>query len=185
MQVVAGDPSMVCEVELFLFRTETAVDDEMIDSITGRQDSILVLIDRDSVFSRSHISSAVLHAARSILRGRSRARVEALEVLRWLSGSHQVSRGIEIAGPGKGTTHVIVLKLPESWPGEGDDNELPILVDGKWKGEIPKGLEPLHSPIQLGGDEALIRMGLEFDKDSTFQEKEKMVLEAVCMPALK
>jgi kinase binding protein CGI-121 len=178
---------MACEVDIFLFRTSSPPTRGTIETILDSMDPnmVSVIVDRDVVFNQNHISSAIMHAARSILSGKARAKAPALEVIRWLTGSHQVSRGIETANPGKSTSHILVMNIPECWPNESDGNEFPKLMEKRYDGSVPEGLEIILPPFDLGGDKALEKLGLDTDENTSNLEKEKMILEAVCLPALK
>jgi len=178
---------MACEVDIFLFWTSSTPTKGTIEAILDSMDpsSISVIVDRDVVFNKTHISSAIMHAARSILSGKARAKAPALEVIRWLTGSHQVSRGIETANPGKSTSHILVMNIPECWPKESGGNEFPELIEKKYGGPVPEGLEIILPPFEFGGDKALEKLGLDLDEGTSNSEKEKMIMEAVCLPGLK
>ncbi len=103
--------------------------EEMLGSLLGHlgKGPVRVIIDRDSVHGPNHLASAFMHAARAILTGRSRARDPSMEVLRWLSGSHQLVEGLKRSSPGPGTDFILICKAPDDWPKEGDGSVLPTI----------------------------------------------------------
>lgn len=119
------------EVPVSLLRTRSGfpkgIMGEILDTFPGRT---LVMMDRDKVCSPLHLSSAIMHAARSILTGRSRAKAPSMEVLRYLAGSRQVGEGASVVGPGPDTEFVLVAILPEGWPSAGDGDGPPTIIVG-------------------------------------------------------
>jgi tRNA threonylcarbamoyladenosine modification (KEOPS) complex Cgi121 subunit len=178
---------MAREVELYQFSVKTGFNASMVHeiiSLMGQKTNVTVL-DRDSIFSHLHLASAVMHAARSIVRGKARARAEPLEIMRWLTGSHQVLKGIDIAGPNENTTNILVLRTSEDWPNDDDMDVLPKIREEVWKGSIPNGLVPISTPFELGGETAIERMGMSLISGYSKEDMEKAVLEAVCSLSLK
>jgi tRNA threonylcarbamoyladenosine modification (KEOPS) complex Cgi121 subunit len=119
-------------VEVFFFKVRGRMDRSglrrMISLLPG--DRVCVLIDRDSAVSEMHLRSAFMHAARSILAGRSRAKDPSMEVLRYVAGSRQVGEGVTIAGPNEGTEVLIIAMAPSGWPVNGDGDPLTELIMG-------------------------------------------------------
>ncbi|MBN1389603.1 MAG: hypothetical protein JXA22_03065 [Candidatus Thermoplasmatota archaeon] len=151
-------------------------------SILGSLDikGIPVMIDLDTIFSRLHLSLSIMQAARSLQYNEARAREPSIEVLRWISGSHQVSRGMEMAGPGRSTERLLILVLPADWPSEPDTIGLPDINEKEWSGCHPSCIDPLKLPVQYGREKALGRLGLDERRYSGLEEMEKAVLEATC-----
>ena len=173
---------MAREIEVYNFSIGKGSGGSIVEkvlSLMGENDSITIL-DTDSVFSHLHLASAVMHAARSILRGEARARAEPLEIIRWLTGSHQVSKGLDIAAPGESTADILVVKVPSDWPAGSDTTELPSITEKEWRGSLPDGWTVMRPPFDLGGVAALKRMGMTFDEGTSAEEMERSVLEAVC-----
>jgi hypothetical protein len=178
---------MVREVELYQFSVKTGFVATMVQeiiSLMGQGHNVTVL-DRDSVYNHLHLASAVMHAARSIIKGEARARAEPLEIMRWLTGSHQVLKGIEIAGPNENTSSILVLRTPENWPGKDDGDELPTIKELVWDGALSKGLTPISPPFKYGRIKAVERMGLPIPPGVSEEELEKAVLESVCSLSLR
>lgn len=178
---------MTREVEIFLFSVNAGCSGQVVQEILSEmgENGNVTVIDRDSVFNSLHLASAIMHAARSIIRKEARARAEPLEIIRWLTGSHQVSRSMEIAGPGERTDHILVVRVPSGWPISDDVEKLSPITEKVWTGAPLKGLVPVNAPFELGGEAACERMGLILDTDMSWEEKEKAVLEAVCSMGLK
>lgn len=178
---------MAREVEIFLFSTTARSNGSLVQEILSAMDhnGNVTILDRDSVFSNLHMASAIMHAARSMIRGEARARAQPLEIIRWLTGSHQVSKGLEIAGPCESTSHILVVRIPKDWPQKSDMSELPHIKEEVWKGDIIEGLSPIAAPFELGGETAFEKMGLLLTDGSSPEEMEKSVLEAVCSLGLK
>jgi len=161
-------------LSLSLFRVKGPFDQSMIKDILSLPGE-KVIIDRDSVYSSLHLSSAIMHAARSIASGRSRAKARSMEVLRYVAGSRQVGEGSAKAGPRPGTTHILVVDLPEGWPSEKDGTDLPEMKYVRQDG--PPSLEPMDEPDDgsLWGRELAIGvLGL-----SNTSEVAKAVLERI------
>jgi len=170
-----------------LFRADNGLDDSSIPEVLDmiRSGGPVVLLNRDSVFSDLHLSSAVMQAARSMIAGSGRARDPSIEVLRWVSGSHQVSRAIEMAGAGKRTRFLLAVCLPGKWPSGDDAHDLLPVLAHRWEGELPDGLsDPGNEPV-FGGRVALNRLGLVDPGNIDDVEAEKLILEAVCFSSLK
>jgi kinase binding protein CGI-121 len=132
-----------------------------------------VIIDPFAIFDISHLSFSLMHAARSLVRNRSRARDPAVEVIRCLAGTHQISSSMEIICPSVGSRNVLVLVLPADWPEEKDGKDV---HDLSVKGSPPEisGLDHVED-IPFGGRNALERYGLE---DSGSKEMNRnMILE--------
>ncbi|MBN1538765.1 MAG: hypothetical protein JW939_01365 [Candidatus Thermoplasmatota archaeon] len=142
---------------------------------------IPVMMDMDSIFNCLHLSSSIMHAARSIFHNEARAREPSIEVLRWLSGSHQVSRGLGHAGPGNTTEKMLLAVLPADWPMEQDTEGLPEVAEEVWQGVPLTSIIPMDLPVPYGGIKALRRLGLDVGQYEDHREMEKAVLEAVCM----
>ncbi|MGA1872981.1 MAG: hypothetical protein ACMUHY_04855 [Thermoplasmatota archaeon] len=143
-----------------------------------------VLIDIDSVYSPLHLSSGLMHAARAIYNDEARAREPSIEVLRWLSGSHQVSQGIDISGPSQVTGRLLAVILPDDWPAREDTVSLPEIREETWEGEQIEGLGPVDPPFRYGEGEALKKLGIDI-KDGSIDEEERAVLENLCLTDLK
>jgi len=143
-----------------------------------------VLIDRDSVVSELHIRSAFMHAARSILSGRSRARDSAMEVLRYVAGSRQVSEGVSIAGPKDATSVLIVASAPPDWPVTGDGEVLPeVRVDNLAGAAVASSLlEHLKGDVAWGGLKAAERI---LAGDPTGLDPELAVLERIALADMR
>jgi hypothetical protein len=160
--------------------------DGVLRSLLGlsKGDRAQVVMDRDSVFGPSHLASAFMHAARSLLAGRSRARDPSMEVLRWLSGSHQLVEGLERASPGPDTEHILICTAPKGWPKVGDGSVLPAVeVIGGGPKDI-KGLEPVPegSMVPWGGAKAARLLGGEFKGNE--MDLEMAILELVAFTDL-
>ena len=119
-------------VEVFFFKVRGRMDRSGLKRIISRLpgDRVCVLIDRDSIVSDMHLRSAFMHAARSILTGRCRAKDPSMEVLRYAAGSRQVGEGVTIAGPNEGTEVLIIAMAPSDWPVNGDGDPLPEIIVG-------------------------------------------------------
>ena len=178
---------MTRSVQVYPFETEAELSGKDIQRIIDGSEvtGLPVLMDLDAIFSRLHLSSGILHAARSLLNNEARAREPSIEVLRWLSGSHQVSRGIRSVGPGPGTKRLLIAVLPSDWPIKEDVSDLPHITEVRWIGADMDPLRPLAVPVQYGKDKALRKLGLDPDAFNDSQEKEKAVLEMVCLPGLR
>jgi hypothetical protein len=147
-------------------------------------DMVHVLIDRGSAVSELHIRSAFMHAARSVLAGRCRARDPSMEVLRYVAGSRQVGEGVSLAGPSEASTVIVMASAPRGWPSEGDGSSLPevrhlgpeaIMAD-------PSYLEPMEGPDHWGGREAAERV---LSGEGSGPDPEMAVLEKVAMADLR
>lgn len=162
---------------------ETAVRG-LLDSIGG--DRVIVIIDRDMVFGPSHLSSGFMHAARAIVRGKSRARDPSIEVLRWLSGSHQLVDGTKRASPGKGTEHILICSAPEGWPKEEDGLAMPTIVREELFNIELDGCEtvPEWTQIPLWGGKRSSKL-LPYDFQGTEKELEMAILEMVAFTDLQ
>ncbi|MCU0799625.1 MAG: hypothetical protein MUC62_08140 [Candidatus Thermoplasmatota archaeon] len=137
-------------VTVQLIRCEVPFVEEMLGSLLEHmgKGAVRVIIDRDTVHGPSHLASAFMHAARAILSGRSRARDPSMEVLRWLSGSHQLVEGLKRASPGPDSHLILICTAPHNWPMEGDGSFLPLIkvVEGG-----PFGIKGLV-PVSPGPD---------------------------------
>jgi hypothetical protein len=175
------------EITIYLFRAEKGLDQEAIDHVldTIGSPGPVVLVDRDSVFGPLHLSSAVMQAARSIVGGGGRARDPSIEVLRWISGTHQVSRAIESAGAGRETRYLLALCLPNEWPNEDDPHTLLPTKLLPWMNEFPECLSDPDDQPAFGGRGALRRLGIPDDGTFNDLEAEKLLLESLCSPSLK
>jgi len=175
------------KVLVYPFEAGADLSKKDIQTIIGRFDAegLPVLMDLDSIFSRLHLASGIMHAARSLFRDEARARDPSIEVLRWLSGSHQVSQGISLVGPGKGTERLLLAVLPPDWPMDEDVSDLPDVLEKEWTGDEMGPLRALGVPVRYGDDNALKALGLDPGAFSEKEEKESAVLEIVCLPGLK
>ncbi|MGA1849042.1 MAG: KEOPS complex subunit Cgi121 [Thermoplasmatota archaeon] len=175
------------EIVLYLFRAEKGLDPKEIDQVLDCVDSPgpVVLVDRDSVFGPLHLSSAVMQAARSIIDGSGRARDPSIEVLRWISGTHQVSKAIETAGAGKDTRSLLAVCLPGEWPSIDDARSLLDVVVHPWETDLPRRLSDLGDELPYGGRRALKKLGIDLSDDVDDREAEMMVLESICSPSLR
>jgi len=178
---------MARKVLVYPFETGADLSKKDIQWIIGSLDveGMPVLMDLDAIFSSLHLASGIMHAARSIFNKEARAREPSMEVLRWLSGSHQVSQGIKSVGPGKGTERSLMAVLPPDWPTDKDISDLPEVIEKEWAEGDLGTLKALGGPVQYGGDDALKAFGLDPAAFSTHEEKESAVLEIVCLPGLK
>ncbi|MGA1793186.1 MAG: KEOPS complex subunit Cgi121 [Thermoplasmatota archaeon] len=178
---------MTRSVQVHPFETDTELSGKDIQRIIVGSEvtGLPVLMDLDAIFSRSHLSSGIMHAARSLLNKEARAREPSIEVLRWLSGSHQVSRGIRSAGPGPGTKRLLLAVLPPDWPIKEDVSALPDITEVRWTGADMDHLRPLAVPAKYGKDDALRKLGLDPGAFNDNEEKERAVLEMVCLPGLR
>ncbi|MGA1819455.1 MAG: hypothetical protein ACMUHU_00445 [Thermoplasmatota archaeon] len=175
------------KVLVYPFETGADLSRKDIQRIIGRlgTDGLPVLMDLDAIFGSIHLASGIMHAARAIFNDEARAREPSIEVLRWLSGSHQVLQGILSVGPGSGTRRLLLSVLPSDWPAKEDASVLPDIAEIEWKGvELPQ-LRPLGVPFNYGEDSALRALGLDPESFSGHEEKERAVLEVVCLPGLK
>lgn len=158
-------------VKVHLLRVEGGFGLEFIDSIIGSfpEGSVIALIDRDSIYDSRHLGSSFMHAARALTSGEGRARDQSLEVIRWLTGSRQVGKAIEMAGP-RGDNVFIAAAAPEGWPEAGDADGIPdielaepgsVVFSSDWiiyvDPEIEGGL--------YGGNRALERLGIDVNDD--------------------
>ena len=75
--------------------------------------------------------------------------------------------------------------IPKGWPNKSDGNEFPELMEKRYDRPVPEGLEIILPPFDLGRDKALEKLGMDPDENTSESEKEKMILEAVCLPGLK
>jgi len=76
-------------------------------------DTEVLLIDARAVFGRDHLESAVRHALRARRTKSMLARTVGMETLLYLTGQHQVSTALRIAGLRKGTTRVALVAFGE------------------------------------------------------------------------
>ncbi len=137
---------------------------------------ILVLVDRNSIHGQRHLLSAVSHALRSISRGENRARIPSIEIIRWLSGSRQVSSALELTAPVNAGTVLLAVIVGE---GVAFDN-IPDPEIGKWSGCNISGLEPLDIKDTIfGGRSVIDKYGLTDNDDLELQ-----ILEMVAMSDL-
>ena len=134
-----------------------------------------VIVDPVSLFDISHISFSLMHAARSLIRKQARARDPALEVIRWLAGTHQISSGMDMMCPSAGSRNILVVILPVDWPEDEDGKNVNDLSLKDTPPEI-QGLDPVER-IPFGGLNALGGLGLE-DTGSA-ELNRKMLLEHV------
>jgi len=161
--------------------------DEVLGSLLEHlgKGQVRVIIDRDSVHGPSHLSSAFMHAARAILSGRSRARDPSMEVLRWLSGSHQLVEGLKKASPGPNSRSILICTAPDDWPMEGDGSVLPLIkvVEGGPVGITGLVPIPSGSDVQVWGGMKASKL-LEVGSDGTEEQLEMALLELVAFTDL-
>jgi tRNA threonylcarbamoyladenosine modification (KEOPS) complex Cgi121 subunit len=137
--IPTGELKMPREITIYLFRVQNGLDAKAIDNILGSFEpgGPVVLVDRDSVFGPLHLSSSVMMASRSLIDGSGRARDPSIEILRWISGTHQVSKAIETAGAGKETRTLLAVCLPGNWPLVEDTHSLLPAVINQWEKALP------------------------------------------------
>ncbi len=104
-------------------------------------DRTFVLLDGDSIFGPAHLAAGFMNAGRSIREGRCRAKQPSMEVLRFLGGSRQVSRGAKRVSPGKGAGSVLLAVAPSGWPAQEGPTPLPEIDVRDWDGPEVPGLE--------------------------------------------
>jgi hypothetical protein len=173
-------------VLLHLFRIPNGYDRSMMDPIMNLFDAgrIVVLASRNSVFDEMHLSSAFMHAARSLIGGTARAREPSIEVLRWLSGSRQVNKALSISSPGKGEEYILAAVTLQEWP-IGEDAVSPPMIIHTLPRSYPTFMQPVDPDSKTdwyGGTEVLSRMGLGSRSDPS--EARKAILEAVALTDL-
>lgn len=157
------------------FRVASGNIDDWIDDIRDhiQKDITIVIANARSVHGPEHLSFAIHHAFRAISRGNNRARDGSIEVLRWLSGSRQVSKALEATSPPCPGGGLIIALI-------GPDIVVPPGIELKiWDGDRIKGLDPLdpESRPVWGGDSVKEVYGIEGSGD----ELRMAVLEMVAM----
>jgi hypothetical protein len=172
------------QIPLALFKIRKGFEKDFISGILDAdRGHDLVIMDRDSVFSGLHLASSIMHSARSILTGRSRARAHSMEVLRYLAGSRQVGEGSIIAGPSNDTRYILIIGLPTDWPSENDGNSLPEFIPGDFSGlegsPSVERIENYKEICQWGGERSLSRIldhGLNDGEDPELAILERVAL---------
>ena len=102
-----------------------------------------------------------------------------------MTGSHQVSRSLEIANPGPGTEQIILIELDKGWPDRSTEGVLPPIIEKVRPNFSIDGLEAVNPPFKFGGRMDLHRLGVDLDPNATPDEVEMMVLERVALTDLK
>ncbi|MFW3145552.1 MAG: KEOPS complex subunit Cgi121 [Thermoplasmatota archaeon] len=170
---------MVSTLRFHTYETGPGWDHRRIAEVAARGpfSADIVVLDPGKLFDPQHLGSALMHAARALLRGQARARDRSIEVLRWLSGAHQVSRGLEVMGPDGDSSQLIMVELPPEWPVEEDSLRFPILEPASSSPDI-NGLTRVEGP-SYGGIAALAGLGITDLGDENLNRAQ--VLEIVCL----
>ncbi len=147
--------------------------DDMID-----EDSLIVITSSDPVYGPSHVSSAFHHAFRAIGNGTARAKDPSIEVLRWLTGSRQVSRALKISEMKEDSTLLVMITKPTD-----SDGLLEVNPD-RWDNEEIQGLIPVDPEEKdiWGGSRS--RSVLAIGPEVPERELELAVLEKVAFTDL-
>lgn len=162
---------MGSKIELAVYTTQEGFGPDLRDSVLDifSTSCIPVIVSPFALFDEEHISIGAMHAARFIRRGTARARDPAMEVIRCLSGMHQISSALEMMSPHPGSMEFLVILLPDGWPDPEDGNGP---LDICWitnRTEVP-GAKEVALPA-LGGSSALERIGMRSTGDHATDKK--------------
>jgi hypothetical protein len=162
-------------VTVYPFRIVSGSLYEWLDSIRALlpEMELPVITASDAVHGPMHLSSAVYHALKARSRGTNRARELSIEVLRWMTGSRQVSAALDLSAP-KGIGSMILVAVIEPLPEMAPPEILPIL----WERGNIEGLEPVDpAGTEIwAGDKVVDHYGIGEGKDPA-----KAILEMVAV----
>jgi tRNA threonylcarbamoyladenosine modification (KEOPS) complex Cgi121 subunit len=150
-------------VRVYPFIVESGKMENWLESISDilQDDDIAVLATRDAVYNSTHVASAFLHASRAIDRNKARARDPSIEILRWLTGSRQVQRALDLSGSPKAGSVILLMVAEGSYFGNMSSN-LPTVLEEKWNGPGIEGLKTLdpESENVFGGNNTAELLGI-------------------------
>ncbi len=174
-------------VRVYPFEAVSPVNRDILISIIDSLgfDEIPLVLDKNSIYNDKHLASGIMHAARALVRGHTRAKDPSMEIIRWIAGVHQVSAGVRMVSPSKETERVLICRLPGDWPNAEDELELPGITVCKWDGKELPSLSPLDEKDPFGGKLAFERLGMSSGLGLTWEQAEMAVMERVCSPTLR
>jgi len=152
------------------------VDDWLKDISDNGTDRFHVIVPSRCVFSSTHILAAVMKASRAFLRKENKARDRSIEVLRWLSGSRQVSTALEILKI-EPPEDIFIVSIPVDMSADE-----PEIEQGRIEISSNLGLDRLEGDLLWGGDD--VRSVYSSLKDIVDAELELAVLEMVALTEL-
>jgi len=152
------------------------VEDWLKDIFDNGTDRFHVIIPSRCVFSSSHILAAVMKASRAFQRKENKARDRSIEVMRWLSGSRQVSTALEILKI-KPPENIFIISIPGDMTGDE-----PWIEQERIQVSTNLGLDRPEGDLVWGGND--VRSVYSSLKDIVDEELELAVLEMVALTEL-
>ncbi len=148
-------------------------------SVIFEEDHVFVLTSSSFILGPNHIASAFYHASKAWINSTARAKDPSIEVLRWLTGSKQVRRALEVSAHGETGSYMLLMTMPNDAFHNRSSPSLPEVVVEMWEGPRIEGLEPLgpDDPMVWGGPD--IRKVLEIEESVEEEFIELAVLEKV------
>ncbi len=128
-----------------------------------KEDPIFVIASSSFIHGPNHISSAFYHASKAWIDRTARANVQSIEVLRWLTGSKQVHKALEVSAHGEPGSYLLLMTIPKEAFDTRSPPSYPEVIVERWGGPRIEGLEPLDpdDPMVWGGPDIRNVLGIE------------------------